>query len=67
LPQALQITGSASPEEAAAIAVAIDRFNADTAPARLPAKPAVSPWFHAGLLEATGNDLDSPTMGLETA
>jgi hypothetical protein len=52
----LQIDGSATPEEAAAIAVAIDLFVGDTAPVRQPAAPVVNPWFHAGILEATGND-----------
>jgi hypothetical protein len=55
----LKINGSATPEEAAAIAVAIDLFAAETVPALKAAAPVVSPWFHAGLLEATGNDLDT--------
>jgi hypothetical protein len=44
----------ASPEEAAAIAAAIEQFLRDTAPAPAAAEPAVSPWLRAGLLEGTG-------------
>jgi hypothetical protein len=46
--------GAASPEEAAAIAGAIEQFLRDTAPP--PAQPgrAMSAWLRAGLLEATG-------------
>jgi hypothetical protein len=44
---------SASPEEAAAIAAAIARFNAETAAAPAPAEPE-SPWQRAALLEGVG-------------
>jgi hypothetical protein len=43
------VTGGASEEEAAAIAVALERFLAETAPA--PAGPQVSPWQRAALDE----------------
>jgi hypothetical protein len=43
------VTGGASDEEAAAIAVALERFLAETAPA--PAGPQVSPWQRAALDE----------------
>jgi hypothetical protein len=46
---------SASPEEAAAIAAAIEQFLRDTAPA--PDEPApAGGWQRAGLLEAVGLD-----------
>jgi hypothetical protein len=45
--------GAASPEEAAAIAAAIEQFLRDTAPAPAPAA-RMDPWMRAGLLEATG-------------
>jgi len=45
---------AASPEEAAAIAAAIEQFLRDTAPAPADAAPAISPWAHAGLFEAAG-------------
>lgn len=38
-------------DEAAAIAAAIERFRAETAPAPTPAVAAVSPWQRAALLE----------------
>jgi len=48
--------GSATPEEAAAIAAAIEQFLRDTAPP--PAAPvrAVSPWARAALFEGVGRD-----------
>ena len=47
---------AASPEEAAAIAAAIEQFLRDTAPAPGPAGPSTSPWLRAGLLEGAGHD-----------
>jgi hypothetical protein len=46
--------GSASPEEAAAIAAAIEQFLRDTAPPP-EAEDRISPWLRAGLLEGTGH------------
>jgi hypothetical protein len=48
----IEVHQPASPEEAAAIAAAIEQFIRDTAP---PAQPerAISPWLRAGLLEGT--------------
>jgi hypothetical protein len=43
--------GAASPEEAAAIAAAIEQFLRDTAPPPADAESSVSPWLRAGLLE----------------
>jgi hypothetical protein len=45
--------GAASPEEAAAIAAAIEQFLRDTAPPPAAAGAGVSPWLRAGLLEGT--------------
>jgi hypothetical protein len=42
---------AASPEEAAAIAAAIEQFLRDTAPPPMPAGPTMSPWLRAGLFE----------------
>ena len=50
----IEVAGTASPEEAAAIAAAIEQFLRDTAPPPAAAGPAMSPWLRAGLLEATG-------------
>jgi hypothetical protein len=47
---------AASPEEAAAIAAAIEQFLRDTAPAPEPAGPRMSPWLEAGLLEGAGRE-----------
>jgi len=44
----------ASPEEAAAIAAAIEQFLRDTAPPPASAGPTTSPWARAGLFEGTG-------------
>jgi hypothetical protein len=58
----LQIHGaSASPEEAAAVAAAIEQFLRDTAPPPAPAAPARNPWQRAALLEATGREPDGPS------
>jgi hypothetical protein len=46
---------SASPEEAAAIAAAIEQFLRDTAPPPQ-AERRISPWLRAGLLEGTGRE-----------
>jgi len=52
---------NASPEEAAAIAAAIEQFLRDTAPAPVPAETAMNAWLRAGLFEAAGLDPDGPT------
>jgi hypothetical protein len=53
---------SASPEEAAAIAAAIEQFLRDTAPAP-DAEAPTSDWQRAGLLEAVGLDPATPPWG----
>ena len=63
---------AASPEEAAAIAAAIENFLRDTAPPpSTDTGPTLSPWLEAGLLEGTGREpsqgapwgkLDSPPL-----
>ena len=50
----------ASPEEAAAIAVAIEQFLRDTAPPAAP-EPAPSPWLEAALRENVGLDHAAPS------
>jgi len=58
----LEILGStASPEEAAAVAAAIEQFLRDTAPPPAPPAPAHNPWQRAALLEATGREPDAPS------
>lgn len=68
LPQAaLNINGSPTPEEAAAIAAAIELFVVDTAPPLQVPKVTVSPWFRAGLLQATGNDPEMAPTAFRTS
>jgi hypothetical protein len=52
---------TASPEEAAAIAAAIEQFLRDTAPPPAPPGPRVSPWLRAGLYAGTGRDPAGPS------
>jgi hypothetical protein len=53
--------GAASPEEAAAIAAAIEQFLRDTAPPPAGAGAGVSPWLRAGLFEGTGRSSAGPS------
>jgi hypothetical protein len=58
----LQILGAAaSPEEAAAVAAAIEQFLRDTTPPLAPPAPARNPWQRAALLEGTGREPDGPS------
>ena len=50
---------SASPEEAAAIAAAIEQFLRDTAPPPQPAEEGMNPWLRAGLMEGIGLPADA--------
>jgi hypothetical protein len=52
---------TASPEEAAAIAAAIEQFLRDTAPPPAPAGSRRDPWLRAGLFEATGRTVARST------
>jgi hypothetical protein len=52
---------AASPEEAAAIAAAIEQFLRDTAPAPQPVERAMNPWLRTGLFENAGLDPDGPS------
>jgi hypothetical protein len=52
---------SASPEEAAAIAAAIEQFLRDTAPPPAPDGRVLSPWTRAGLFEGAGLDPAGPS------
>ena len=47
---------SATPEEAAAIAAAIEQFLRDTTPPPAPAEESINPWLRAGLFENAGLD-----------
>jgi hypothetical protein len=52
------VTPAASPEEAAAVIAAVERFLRDYTPAPVPAPPPRNPWQRAALLEATGREPD---------
>jgi hypothetical protein len=54
---------AASPEEAAAIAAAIEHFLRDTAPAPQDTAVGMSPWLRAGLYENAGIDPAQPGPG----
>jgi hypothetical protein len=49
---------NASPEEAAAIAAAIEQFLRDTAPPRAESGPRTSPWLRAALHEGVGDEVE---------
>jgi hypothetical protein len=46
------IAPSASPEEAAAIVAALERFMRETAPVPAPVEDRQNPWYRRGLLES---------------
>jgi hypothetical protein len=51
---------AASPEEAAAVVAALERFLRETAPRAAPAPARPHAWLRAGLLEGTGHEPDLP-------
>jgi hypothetical protein len=51
---------AASPEEAAAIAAAIEQFLRDCAPPPQAKEPRTSPWLRAAMLENVGLDPGGP-------
>ena len=57
----IELPQSASPEEAAAIAAAIEQFLRDTAPPPAAPGPSLSPWARAGLFEGTRRDPAGPS------
>jgi hypothetical protein len=50
------VTPAASPEEAAAVVAAVDRFLRDTAPPSIPQEPAVNGWLRAARREGVERD-----------
>ena len=58
----LQIVApSASPEEAAAVVAALERFLGETTPVVAAEPPRRSPWQRAALLEGVGREPDEPS------
>jgi hypothetical protein len=58
-PKLTIVAPAASPEEAAAVVAALERFMRDTAPAPVPAARARSPWQRAALQEGVNR---APTV-----
>jgi hypothetical protein len=59
-PQLQIVAPSASPEEAAAVVAALDRFMRDTAPPRMENQAELNPWLRAALLEGVGLEAGAP-------
>jgi len=55
------IAPSASPEEAAAIAAALEQFTRNHAPAASTADVPVNPWLRAAMLEGVDRHAEAPT------
>jgi len=60
-PELRIVAPSASPEEAAAVVAALERFMRETAPVLAAEPPRVSPWQRAALLEGVGREPDEAT------
>jgi hypothetical protein len=61
-PQLELITPNASPEEAAAIVAALERFMRDTAPVPVPQPAPPDPWRRAALHEGVEREVGSVDM-----
>lgn len=59
------VTPAPSPEEAAAIVAAIERFVADTAPPPAPPSRPLSPWQRAALREGVGPQIPNKAPNKE--
>lgn len=57
-PELQLIAPAASPEEAAAIVAALERFMRDTTPPVAPPSPPTDPWRRTALLEGVGHEPD---------
>jgi hypothetical protein len=64
-PQLELIAPSASPQEAAAIVAALERFMRDTAPPLAPQAPPPDPWRRAALLEGANHEPEGLTSWAE--
>lgn len=60
-PELRIVAPGASPEEAAAVVAALERFMRQTAPPPAPARPARDPWQRTALLEGVARDSDTLT------
>lgn len=57
-PRLRVVAPAASPEEAAAVVAALERFMRDTALKAHPVQPGSGAWARAAIREATGHDVD---------
>lgn len=64
-PQLEMLTPMASPEEAAAIVAALERFMRDTAPPLAQTAPPPDPWRRAALLEGANHEPEGLTSWAE--
>jgi cell division protein FtsN len=55
-PQLEIVAPSASPEEAAAVVAALERFMRDTTPPPAPVAPRANPWQRTALLEGVARE-----------
>ena len=55
------VAPSASPEEAAAVVAALERFLRETTPVIAAEPPRMSPWQRAALLEGVGREPNAPS------
>jgi hypothetical protein len=55
-PKLTIVAPNASPEEAAAVVAALERFMRATAPPPVPARPRQNPWQRAALYEAVARE-----------
>ncbi len=55
------VAPGATPEEAAAVVAALERFMRETAPTPAPAAPPRNPWQRTALLEGVDRDVTGPT------
>lgn len=60
-PQLEIVAPSASPEEAAAVVAALERFMRDHAPPPAATTPARNPWQRAALFEGVGREPSEPS------
>jgi hypothetical protein len=60
-PQLEIVAPSATPEEAAAVVAALERFMRETAPPPAPPAATRNPWQRTALIEAVTRDADGPT------
>jgi hypothetical protein len=59
-PKLKLVAPNASPEEAAAVVAALERFMRETAPPAVPLAPRQNPWQRAALFEGVGREPSEP-------